>query len=56
MFVNNTKQGVGCLWTTLRCWVFVCGVTGPVSESNDEDLCEDERLDMDEWPWVGECV
>ena len=34
----------------------MCHVAGPVSESNDDDLCDDERLDMDEWPWVGECA
>jgi hypothetical protein len=27
---------------------------GQRSDSNDEDLCNDDKLDLDEWPWVGE--
>ncbi|XP_025086261.1 uncharacterized protein LOC112559332 isoform X2 [Pomacea canaliculata] len=27
---------------------------GPLSESNDEDLCDDDKMSLDEWPWVAE--
>ncbi|KAK7473853.1 hypothetical protein BaRGS_00034904, partial [Batillaria attramentaria] len=25
---------------------------GPKSESNDDDLCDDDNLTLEEWPWI----